>query len=145
MYNFRVILCVFVPFVMSRKRNIEEASSTDVNVTDTNVSSSSTERTVVVPSPKRRKLNCSESTIINSSKKDNNKNNTDQSLLNSDNEDEEKTTQKKNKTIEDQYRCSICTELLFEPTTTTCGHSFCKVCLLKWIIASFKNLNNAPS
>jgi len=30
------------------------------------------------------------------------------------------------------FECSICSEILFEPVTTTCGHTFCKHCLIKW-------------
>ena len=29
----------------------------------------------------------------------------------------------------DSITCSLCLELLYRPVTTTCGHSFCQVCM----------------
>ncbi|CAN8266234.1 unnamed protein product [Cochlearia groenlandica] len=54
-------------------------------------------------------------------------------------EEEEKIlSEKKNSTeivlpcidkLRDELSCAICLEICFEPSTTTCGHSFCKKCL----------------
>jgi len=30
------------------------------------------------------------------------------------------------------WTCSICADVLFKPVTLTCGHTFCKACLLQW-------------
>ena len=35
--------------------------------------------------------------------------------------------------ISDEYKCQICLDLLVEPTTTVCGHSFCKPCLIQFL------------
>jgi hypothetical protein len=32
--------------------------------------------------------------------------------------------------------CSICKDVFLEPITTPCGHTFCKPCLLQWMIVS---------
>jgi len=32
---------------------------------------------------------------------------------------------------EDQFDCPLCQQLLFEPITTSCGHTFCKACTLR--------------
>jgi len=32
---------------------------------------------------------------------------------------------------EDQFDCPLCQQLLFDPITTSCGHSFCKSCILR--------------
>jgi hypothetical protein len=34
--------------------------------------------------------------------------------------------------LESELICSICTEVLLNPTTTSCGHSFCYDCLEEW-------------
>lgn len=31
----------------------------------------------------------------------------------------------------ESLRCTICLRMLFQPVTTSCGHSFCKNCLLQ--------------
>ena len=31
--------------------------------------------------------------------------------------------------IEEDLTCSICLDLLYQPVTTNCGHTFCKECL----------------
>lgn len=33
------------------------------------------------------------------------------------------------KTLPDQYRCPICRDILVDPLSTSCGHTFCKLCL----------------
>ena len=35
--------------------------------------------------------------------------------------------------IEPEYECQICVDLLTEPTTTSCGHTFCKICLIRYL------------
>ncbi|KAL6493662.1 hypothetical protein OROGR_032441 [Orobanche gracilis] len=34
----------------------------------------------------------------------------------------------------DDYDCTLCLKLLYEPTTTPCGHSFCRSCLFQTMI-----------
>jgi hypothetical protein len=31
------------------------------------------------------------------------------------------------------YECAVCSETFRDPVTTTCGHTFCKLCLCQWI------------
>ena len=31
--------------------------------------------------------------------------------------------------IPDEFTCCICLDLMYQPVTTNCGHSFCKECL----------------
>jgi hypothetical protein len=33
--------------------------------------------------------------------------------------------------LEEDYQCTVCLDLLFEPSTTSCGHTFCRPCLLR--------------
>lgn len=35
--------------------------------------------------------------------------------------------------IEQELECQICLDLLVEPVTTMCGHTFCKLCLLRYL------------
>jgi len=35
-----------------------------------------------------------------------------------------------------EFNCSCCFELMVEPTTIQCGHSFCRVCLANWYFGS---------
>lgn len=37
---------------------------------------------------------------------------------------------------EQDLQCSCCFELMVEPTTLNCGHSFCRFCLAQWWHAS---------
>ena len=37
--------------------------------------------------------------------------------------------------VPDVFKCAICFEILLEPTTINCGHSFCRVCLARWFEA----------
>mgnify|MGYP003297681957 CR=1 FL=1 len=42
--------------------------------------------------------------------------------------------------IEQEYECLICMDLLIEPITTLCGHTFCRFCLTEYL----KNNKNCP-
>ncbi|CAM9631229.1 unnamed protein product, partial [Heterosigma akashiwo] len=33
--------------------------------------------------------------------------------------------------IPQEFECNVCLNLLFEPTSLPCGHSYCKACLKK--------------
>ena len=33
--------------------------------------------------------------------------------------------------FEEEFVCSICLDLMFQPVTTKCGHTFCRACLKK--------------
>jgi hypothetical protein len=35
--------------------------------------------------------------------------------------------------VEPEYECQICMDLLIEPVTTVCGHTFCKICLIRYL------------
>jgi hypothetical protein len=35
--------------------------------------------------------------------------------------------------IEPEYECQICMDLLTEPVATVCGHTFCKMCLIRYL------------
>jgi len=35
--------------------------------------------------------------------------------------------------IESEFECQICMDLLIEPVTTVCGHTFCKICLIRYL------------
>lgn len=35
--------------------------------------------------------------------------------------------------IEAEFECQICMDLLTEPITTLCGHTFCKICLIRYL------------
>jgi hypothetical protein len=37
------------------------------------------------------------------------------------------------KIIEKEFECQICLDLMVEPVTTICGHTFCKICLVKFL------------
>ena len=37
-----------------------------------------------------------------------------------------------------EFVCGCCYELLIQPTTLTCGHSFCRLCLANWYGTSNK-------
>nr|XP_022315080.1 bifunctional apoptosis regulator-like isoform X1 [Crassostrea virginica] len=40
--------------------------------------------------------------------------------------------------MESEFICGCCSDLLVQPTTLTCGHSFCRLCLAQWFIQSSK-------
>lgn len=40
--------------------------------------------------------------------------------------------------MESEFICGCCSDLLVQPTTLTCGHSFCRLCLAQWYIQSSK-------
>ncbi|XP_064633263.1 bifunctional apoptosis regulator-like isoform X2 [Lineus longissimus] len=42
-----------------------------------------------------------------------------------------------------EFLCSVCYELMVDPTTLNCGHSFCRSCLASWVLSS--NTFNCPS
>ena len=41
--------------------------------------------------------------------------------------------------LKQDLQCGCCFELMVEPTTLSCGHSFCRFCLAKWWHASRHN------
>uniref|UniRef100_UPI00358E892F bifunctional apoptosis regulator n=1 Tax=Myxine glutinosa TaxID=7769 RepID=UPI00358E892F len=51
-------------------------------------------------------------------------------------DDSVKETNMKDRLSADEFSCHCCYELLLEPTTLTCGHSFCRHCLALWWEAS---------
>ena len=46
--------------------------------------------------------------------------------------------------IEDELQCSICFEILDEPVTPACGHTFCQGCLRKWQRQPRSKSSNCP-
>ena len=30
------------------------------------------------------------------------------------------------------FRCHICQDVMIDPTSVTCGHTFCRLCLARW-------------
>ncbi|XP_061175304.1 bifunctional apoptosis regulator-like [Saccostrea echinata] len=40
--------------------------------------------------------------------------------------------------LESEFICGCCSDLLVQPTTLTCGHSFCRLCLAQWFTQSRK-------
>ena len=46
---------------------------------------------------------------------------------------------------ESVLRCSICHDYLLNPVTTPCGHTFCKGCLIQWMISQRGETSTCPS
>ena len=40
--------------------------------------------------------------------------------------------------LSEDFTCCCCYDLLLEPTTLTCGHTFCRFCLANWWSTSRK-------
>ncbi|CAL1527053.1 unnamed protein product [Lymnaea stagnalis] len=40
--------------------------------------------------------------------------------------------------LEEEFACSVCLRLAVQPTTLTCGHTSCRICLAKWYFNSKK-------
>lgn len=38
----------------------------------------------------------------------------------------------------DDFLCGCCFDLMIKPTTLTCGHSFCRLCVANWYFTSKK-------
>ena len=38
----------------------------------------------------------------------------------------------------EDFLCSCCYDLMVQPTTLTCGHSFCRLCIANWYFTSKK-------
>ncbi|KAL0153975.1 hypothetical protein M9458_050732, partial [Cirrhinus mrigala] len=38
-----------------------------------------------------------------------------------------------------EFTCHCCYEVLVDPTTLNCGHSFCRHCLAQWLHSSQRN------
>jgi hypothetical protein len=41
--------------------------------------------------------------------------------------------------------CTVCTELLLDPVTTSCGHTFCRACLRQSMVGPLHKLNPLES
>lgn len=39
----------------------------------------------------------------------------------------------------EDFLCSCCYDLMVQPTTLTCGHSFCRLCIAQWYMSSKKS------
>uniref|UniRef100_A0A6I8MZE9 RING-type domain-containing protein n=1 Tax=Ornithorhynchus anatinus TaxID=9258 RepID=A0A6I8MZE9_ORNAN len=35
--------------------------------------------------------------------------------------------------LQEELTCSVCMEYFIDPVTITCGHSFCQICLLRYL------------
>ena len=55
-----------------------------------------------------------------------------------DNERQEVERFQRQPSMESEFICGCCSDLLVQPTTLTCGHSFCRLCLAQWFIQSRK-------
>ena len=40
--------------------------------------------------------------------------------------------------LDDEFTCGICFELMVLPTSLNCGHSFCRPCLASWVVSSHR-------
>ncbi|KAK3586569.1 hypothetical protein CHS0354_001155 [Potamilus streckersoni] len=49
-----------------------------------------------------------------------------------------RTAYEKEETWDSDFSCSCCFELMVEPTTLICGHSFCQLCVARWFLQSHK-------
>lgn len=38
----------------------------------------------------------------------------------------------------EDFLCGCCMDLMVQPTTLTCGHSFCRLCIANWYLSSKK-------
>ena len=36
----------------------------------------------------------------------------------------------------EDFLCGCCHDLMVQPTTLTCGHSFCRLCIAEWYLQS---------
>lgn len=41
---------------------------------------------------------------------------------------------------DEDFTCSVCLNLMVEPTTLSCGHNICRVCLAHWFFTSRKKV-----
>ncbi|XP_071489855.1 bifunctional apoptosis regulator-like [Diadema antillarum] len=47
-------------------------------------------------------------------------------------EDEECAYEEETSSLDSNFLCACCYELMVQPTTLNCGHSFCRLCLAQW-------------
>lgn len=55
-----------------------------------------------------------------------------------DNEEGQLNVFQRQGSMESEFICGCCSDLLIQPTTLTCGHSFCRLCLAQWFTQSRK-------
>ncbi|XP_045213224.2 bifunctional apoptosis regulator-like [Mercenaria mercenaria] len=63
-----------------------------------------------------------------------NRNNSESSLSERDNEER----LQRSLSASDDFLCGCCFDLMVQPTTLTCGHSFCRLCVANWYFSSKK-------
>jgi len=45
---------------------------------------------------------------------------------------------KQSLSVSEDFLCGCCFDLMVQPTTLTCGHSFCRLCIANWYLSSQK-------
>lgn len=105
------------------------ASSSSSNTSSTTPSNTQTNKSYTDKiDVERRKNDCTEAHTPDTDYKNNSATKTENNVSNV----EEKIHGVPKKLLyEEDFECKLCYELLFKPITTTCGHVFCKNCLLR--------------
>jgi len=52
--------------------------------------------------------------------------------------DEGLTNVHRSESISEDFLCGCCMDLMVQPTTLTCGHSFCRLCIANWYLTAKK-------